>query len=278
MPLPFLLTLFILAALLYKLTRYKRSGQILFCSSFITLLLLSLDPVATRLAATLESQYPSYQHQTVDYIHVLGNGHTTVDSLPITSQLTPTALARTTEGVRIYKLNPTAKLIFSGYSDGEINSNAMMYGIRINSNTANYHINNNSNVIAAQDIQIRLNSNAIKYCCRTMSNAIGLLANRVTNNSTAINYLDDRVTNNSNAIVSSTSELAIQNSNLLLVVNENVINNSNAINYIAENGSELARQNSDAIILDFELKKQISKIIKSLRSQRNHSNRENYRF
>ncbi|GIC79415.1 envelope biogenesis factor ElyC [Moritella sp. F3] len=126
MPLPFLLTLFILAALLYKLTRYKRSAQILFCSSFITLLLLSLDPVATRLAATLESQYPSYQDQAVDYVHVLGNGHTTVDSLPITSQLSPAALARTIEGVRIYKLNPTAKLIFSGYSGGDINSNAMM--------------------------------------------------------------------------------------------------------------------------------------------------------
>jgi len=126
MPLPLLLTVFLLAALIYKLTRYKRSAQILFCGSFITLLLLSLDPVATRLAATLESQYPSYQQQSVDYIHVLGNGHTTVDSLPITSQLTPAALARTTEGVRIYKLNPTAKLIFSGYSGGDINSNAKM--------------------------------------------------------------------------------------------------------------------------------------------------------
>ena len=126
MPLPLLLTVFILAALLYKFTRFERTAQILLFSSFITLLLLSLDPVATRLAATLESQYPSYQQQSVDYIHVLGNGHTTVDSLPITSQLTPAALARTTEGVRIYKLNPTAKLIFSGYSGGDINSNAKM--------------------------------------------------------------------------------------------------------------------------------------------------------
>jgi len=126
MPLPLLLTVFILAALLYKFSRYKRSAKVLFCSSFITLLLFSLDPVASRLAATLESQYPSYQQQHVDYIHVLGNGHTTVDSLPITSQLTPAALARTTEGVRIYKLNPTAKLIFSGYNGGDINSNAKM--------------------------------------------------------------------------------------------------------------------------------------------------------
>ena len=126
MPLPLLLTAFIISALLYQFTRYKRSAQVLLCSSFITLLLLSLDPVATRLAATLESQHPGYQQQSVDYIHVLGNAHTTVDSLPITSQLTPAALARTTEGVRIYKLNPTAKLIFSGYSGGDINSNAVM--------------------------------------------------------------------------------------------------------------------------------------------------------
>ena len=126
MPLPFLLTVFILAALLYKFTRFERTAQILLFSSFITLLLLSLAPVATRLAATLESQHPSYQQQSVDYIHVLGSGHTTVDGLPITSQLTPAALTRTTEGVRIYKLNPTAKLIFSGYSGGDINSNAKM--------------------------------------------------------------------------------------------------------------------------------------------------------
>ncbi|WP_017222084.1 envelope biogenesis factor ElyC [Moritella dasanensis] len=126
MPLPLLLTIFILAALLYKFTRFERTAQIFIFSSFITLLLLSLAPVATRLAALLESQYPSYQNQSVDYIHVLGNGHTTVDSLPITSQLTPAALARTTEGVRIYKLNPTAKLIFSGYASGDINSNAKM--------------------------------------------------------------------------------------------------------------------------------------------------------
>lgn len=126
MPLPLLLTLIFLAALIYNFSRYKRSAQIVLCGSFITLLVLSLDPVATRLAATLESQYPVYQQQPIAYIHVLGSGHTSVDSLPITSQLSAAALARTTEGVRIFKLNPTAKLIFSGYGGGDTNSNAEM--------------------------------------------------------------------------------------------------------------------------------------------------------
>lgn len=126
MPLPFLLSVIILAAILYRCSRFKRLSIFLLSGSFITLTLLSLDPVSTRLAAMLESQHPSYQGQPIEFIHVLGNGHTTVDSLPITSQLTPAALARTVEGVRIYRLNPNAKLIFSGYSGGDKNSNAKM--------------------------------------------------------------------------------------------------------------------------------------------------------
>lgn len=126
MPLPFLLTLALFAVVLYRYSRCKRLSMLLLASSFITLTLLSLDPVSTRLAATLEEQHPSYQNQPVEFIHVLGNGHTTVNSLPITSQLTPAALARTIEGVRIYRLNPNAKLIFSGYSGGDENSNAKM--------------------------------------------------------------------------------------------------------------------------------------------------------
>lgn len=126
MPLPLLLTFIVFSVLLYRFSRFKRSGVILASCSFITILLLSLDPVSARLAATLESQYPSYAHQKVDFIHVLGNGHTSVDDLPITSQLTPAALTRTVEGVRIFKLNPTAKLIFSGYSGGDKHSNARM--------------------------------------------------------------------------------------------------------------------------------------------------------
>lgn len=126
MPLPLLLTFLTIAAILYFLTRFKRTGVGLAALSFTLLVLLSSEPVTVRLAATLESQYPSYQQQPVKYIHVLGNGHTTVDSLPITSQLLPASLIRSSEGIRIYRLNPGAKLIFSGYSGGDKNSNAKM--------------------------------------------------------------------------------------------------------------------------------------------------------
>ncbi len=126
MPLPLLLTFLIIAAILYFLTRFRRTGLGLAALSFTLLVLLSSEPVAVRLAATLESQYPSYQQQPVKYIHVLGNGHTTVDNLPITSQLVPTSLVRSSEGIRLYRLNPGAKLIFSGFSGGDENSNAKM--------------------------------------------------------------------------------------------------------------------------------------------------------
>lgn len=126
MPLPLLLTFIAIAAILYFLTRFKRTGLGLAALSFTLLVLLSSEPMAVRLAATLESQYPSYQQQPVEYIHVLGNGHTTVENLPITSQLLPTSLIRSSEGIRLYRLNPGAKLIFSGFSGGDANSNARM--------------------------------------------------------------------------------------------------------------------------------------------------------
>ena len=126
MPLPFLMTLMIIAIIGYRYSRFRRSAGLIFCCCFITLCLLSLNPVASRLAATLEYQYPSYQAQPTDFIHVLGNGHSSNSQLPITGQLTSASLARTVEGVRIFMLNPTAKLIFSGYGPGDVNSNAWM--------------------------------------------------------------------------------------------------------------------------------------------------------
>ena len=126
MPLPLLLTFILIALIGYRYSRFRRSAGVLFCCSFITLILLSLNPIASRLSATLEYQYPSYQGQRTDFIHVLGNGHSSNSQLPITSQLTAASLARTVEGVRIFKLNPAAKIIFSGYGAGDVNSNAWM--------------------------------------------------------------------------------------------------------------------------------------------------------
>lgn len=48
---------------------------------------------------------------------MLGAGHTTDDSQPITSQVNPIAVIRLNEGIRLYnKLQGKAKLIVSGYS------------------------------------------------------------------------------------------------------------------------------------------------------------------
>ncbi len=83
------------------------------------LFLFSYPPVTNILLHSLESSYPTL-HQApkdVKYIYILGAGHKTDDSLPITSQLYTTAVIRLNEGIRLYQqLDEKATLIVSGYN------------------------------------------------------------------------------------------------------------------------------------------------------------------
>ncbi len=63
---------------------------------------------------------------TIDYVMVLGNGHVVDDEIPPTSQLSRAALMRLTEGIRILRMYPGAKLILSGYDGGSEISHARM--------------------------------------------------------------------------------------------------------------------------------------------------------
>jgi uncharacterized SAM-binding protein YcdF (DUF218 family) len=83
------------------------------------LFLLSYAPFANLLLYQIEHHYPSLSHppKGLEYIYVLGHGHTTDTTLPITSQLDKEAVVRLAEGIRLYHLTGDhAKLILSGYS------------------------------------------------------------------------------------------------------------------------------------------------------------------
>ena len=85
--------------------------------AFLWIALFSYGPVSDRLLKPLESQYKALLKtpQDIEYVLVLGNGHKSDASLPITTQLDPTAVIRLNEGIRHYKNLKNAKLVLSGY-------------------------------------------------------------------------------------------------------------------------------------------------------------------
>lgn len=115
MPLPLVLIIMALALILLWFTRWQKSGKTLFALSWLILLLISLQPVADRLLLPLEKQYATYQgNDPVDYIVVLGGGYTFNPNWAPSANLFANSLPRVTEGIRLYRAHPNAKLVFTG--------------------------------------------------------------------------------------------------------------------------------------------------------------------
>lgn len=125
MPLPFLLILMGLALILLWFTRWQKSGKTLFTLSWLILLLISLQPVADRLLLPLEKQYVTYQaNDSVDYIVVLGGGYTFNPNWAPSANLFANSLPRVTEGIRLYRAHPGAKMVFTGSAGPNSQSSA----------------------------------------------------------------------------------------------------------------------------------------------------------
>lgn len=124
MPLNIAILLLLVAILLFK-HKPSASFKCLTLAS-VMLILTSISPVANWVMKPLEQQYESFSRSSspVDYIVVLGCGHTTNPALPATSQLKDCSLRRLVEGVRILNIHPEAQLITSGYSSNDPVPNA----------------------------------------------------------------------------------------------------------------------------------------------------------
>lgn len=128
MPLPLGLTLLLLGLLLLWFTRRQKLGRGLCTLGTLLLLCFSLRPVGVDLLRPLEQQYPPFPTtQQVDFILVLGHGHVSDPSVPLTSQPTSTAYARILEAIHLKRLNPQAKLVLSGNVSSDPLSCAEMY-------------------------------------------------------------------------------------------------------------------------------------------------------
>ena len=115
MPIPLTLVAMCLAFLLMK--KCPKLARLFLLSGIIMLGLTSWSPVADKLIATVEHDYPVFNiEQPVDAVIVLGSGHKDLSNTPTIMALGNSALFRLEEGLRILKANPNAQLFVSGYS------------------------------------------------------------------------------------------------------------------------------------------------------------------
>ncbi len=124
MPINIILLLLIFA-IIFHWQKPKTSIRLLFTAT-ILLLISAMPPLSDRFMTQLENEYPAYTKKAspVDYIVVLGCRHTTVEDLPVTSQLGDCSLERMIEALRIFQLHPEARIITSGGAGSDITSNA----------------------------------------------------------------------------------------------------------------------------------------------------------
>jgi len=129
MPLP-LGVILVIVGVFFLYTHKTQKAKVALSLSILWIFLFSYGPFSNLLLHSIETTYPTLHKapKDVKYIYVLGNGHTTDESLPITSQVSQTAMVRLNEGIRLYhQLHENAILIVSGYSGPfDPNSHAIM--------------------------------------------------------------------------------------------------------------------------------------------------------
>lgn len=125
LPLPFSLALFAAGWWLTRSARGLRAGRALVLIGIAWLTLLGNHTVSYWLAGSLERRYPAVPElaagaplpaelATCRYVVVLGGGNGHSPGRPALSELSFSSLARITEGVRLLRALPSARLLVSG--------------------------------------------------------------------------------------------------------------------------------------------------------------------
>ena len=125
-PFGIVFTLLILGVIFLYIKK-EMQAKIFLSSSLFFLFLFSYPPFSNFLVQNLENQYQKYDYkQDIQYIHVLGNGHNTDETQPISSHVSDAGTKRVLEGVIIHKQIPNSKIIFTGYAGDTNTTNAVM--------------------------------------------------------------------------------------------------------------------------------------------------------
>lgn len=118
MPVPVIVLLLFWAFFLMLRRKTRWVGIVVVVCTTLLLFVASYSPITNRYINQLESRIPAYQYNNqapVSHIAVLGSWHQSVADQPLTSQIGTSGIVRLTEGIRIYRLNPDSKLIFTGF-------------------------------------------------------------------------------------------------------------------------------------------------------------------
>ncbi len=132
-PVPLGLEMLTLGIILQRLRNHKKTGFLCIIAGTLLLLILSLSGPSTMLLRPLENAYPpafatthsSKNLPRVDWIVVLGGGTIPAPHRPPNARLRTGSLERVMEGMRLARLFPNARVIFTGFSPyGEAHSSA----------------------------------------------------------------------------------------------------------------------------------------------------------
>lgn len=118
MPFPIAILLFIIG-FIYLYRNKLAKAKIALSVGIVWIFLISYSPLVNTILYHYESVYPTLQSapKNVKYIYVLGNGHHTDKTHPITSQVNETSSVRLNEAIRLYhQLGEEPTIIVSGYS------------------------------------------------------------------------------------------------------------------------------------------------------------------
>lgn len=130
MPLSLISIVLVLGVALLWLAPRRALGRLLVTLAAAGLVLAGLNPLAERLIRPFERAYPALidasELEDIDYVAVLGGGHLSDPELPITAQLTDTALVRLAEGLRLHRQLPDSRLVVSGWGGNDPNPHAFM--------------------------------------------------------------------------------------------------------------------------------------------------------
>ncbi len=119
-------SLFVLG-LYFLFVKKEKFAKIFLSLAFGFFFLFSYLPFSNFLISNLENKYSKYDYKhDIKYIHVLGSGHNTDKSQPISSQIGSGGMKRVLEGIIIHMNTADSKLIFTGYEGNTDISNAVM--------------------------------------------------------------------------------------------------------------------------------------------------------
>jgi len=137
MPLPFCLALLVAGLWLTRSAKRARLGRGMLFAGVALLLLFSSSFVSWWLVRPLEAAYPAVPELRSGqplpaslagcrFVVVLGGGNGNSPGVPATSLLSSSAIARITEGVRLLRALPDAKLLVSGPAGRRHDSHAVV--------------------------------------------------------------------------------------------------------------------------------------------------------